>query len=114
MEKNGSKEFKGNYDYYIAHNVENEVIKATKEKNNSYREKKAKESQERKIANKIKKIEEEIAQNDSEIARLEEISLSSEIGADYEKAMEISEKIAEFKAKNEELFEEWTSINKLT
>ena len=114
LEKNGSKEFKGNYDYYIANNVENDVVKETKEKNNSYKEKKAKESKERKIANRIKKIEEEIAQNDAEIARLEELSLSPEIGANYEKAMEISAQITDLKAKNEVLFEEWTSASEST
>ncbi len=111
LEKTGTKEFKGNYDYYLAHDIVNEVQKDIKEKNTSYKERKEKEALERKKANRIKKIEEEISQNEEEISRLEKLSLSQEIGADYEKAMEISKQISDLKEKNEELFEEWSSIN---
>ncbi len=111
LDKNGTKEFKGNYDFYLAHDIPNEVQKEVKEKNTSYKERKEKEALERKKANRIKKIEEEIAKNDEEIAKLEEQSLSPEIGANYEKAMEITAQIADLKAKNEELFEEWSKIN---
>ena len=111
LDKNGTKEFKGNYDFYLAHDIPNEVQKEVKEKNTSYKERKEKEALERKKANRIKKIEEEIAKNDEEIAKLEEQSLSPEIGANYEKAMEITAQIADLKAKNEELFEEWSRIN---
>ena len=111
LEKTGTKEFRGNYDYYLAHDIVNEVQKDIKEKNTSYKERKEKEALERKKANRIKKIEEEISQNEEEISRLEKLSLSQEIGSDYEKAMEISKQISDLKEKNEELFEEWSSIN---
>ena len=61
--KNASKEFLGNYDYYIQNNVE-EVVKVVKEKNLSYKEKKEQEAAIRKKNNRLKKLEEEIAINE--------------------------------------------------
>ncbi len=111
LEKEGTKEFKGNYDFYLAHDEKKEAIKEVKEKNTSYKEKKEQESQERKRKNRIAKIEEEIAKNDAEIAKLEELSLSQEVGTDYEKALEISQKISELQRANDELYEEWGELN---
>ena len=111
LEKTGSKEFKGNYDFYLANDIKEEAVKEVKEKNLSYKEKKEKESQERKRNNRIAKIEEEIASNDVEIKRLEALSLSSEVGTDYEKALEISQKIEELQRANDKLYEEWGELN---
>ncbi len=111
IEKTGSKEFKGNYDFYLQNDIIKEEIKEVKEKNTSYKEKKEKESLERKRANRINKIEEEIAKNEEEISKLEKESLKPEIGSDYEKALEITNKIAELKEANEKLFEEWSELN---
>ncbi len=112
IEKDGSKEYKGNYDFYIQNEMNSQVEKKeVKEKNVSYKEKKEKEAQERKKQNRIKKLEEEISKNEEEISRLEELSLSPEVGADYEKAMEITNLIAELKAKNDEMMAEWSTLN---
>ena len=112
IEKNGSVEFNGNYDFYIQNDLNRKNIeKPIKEKNTSYKEKKEREAQERKIQNRIKKIEEEIAKNESEISKLEKESLNPEIGSNYEKALEISEKISELKNLNDALYEEWSTLN---
>jgi ATP-binding cassette subfamily F protein 3 len=113
LDKTGAKEFKGNYDFYIQNDIIKEETKEIKEKNTSYKEKKEREAQERKRLNRIKKIEEEISNNEVEIAKLEALSLSSEVGSNYEKALEISQKIDGLKQKNEELFEEWSKSNLL-
>jgi len=112
IDKNGSKEYKGNYDFYLKE-CENEpqTQKVTKEKNTSYKERKEQEAKERKRQNRIKKIEEEIYQNESEIGLLEEESLKPEVGSNFEKAMEISEKISDLKKKNEDLYDEWNLLN---
>ena len=107
IEKSGSKEFIGNYDSYLEQDIEKEEVKEIKEKNTSYKEKKEKEALERKRQNRIKKIEEELSNNDEEIKNLEAESLKPEIGSDYEKALEISNKINDLKAQNDKLFEEW-------
>lgn len=111
IEKQGSKEFKGNYDFYVQHDVDNDTIKEVKEKNTSYKERKEREAIERKRQNRIKKIEEEMETNEEEIKKLEALSLSQEIGSNYEKALEISNKIAELKNINDKLFEEWSTLS---
>ena len=108
--KNGAKEFLGNYDFYMQNNVE-ETEKVVKEKNTSYKERKEQEAAFRKKNNRIKKIEEEIAINEEKIKDLEELFKSEEYATDYLKAMEVTEKINEFKKNNEELYEEWMNLN---
>lgn len=111
IEKDGSKEFKGNYDFYIQNDIIKEETKEIKEKNTSYKEKKEREAQERKRLNRIKKIEEYMAINEEEIYKLEQLSMSQEVGSNYEKALEISNKIIELKKQNDILFEEWSILN---
>ena len=97
ISKNGSEEFLGNYDFYIANsNLEN-AVKVVKE--------------ERKKNKRILNIEEEISKNEEEIASLEAEALKPEIGSDYERLMEITEQISQLKQKNETLFDEWTLLN---
>lgn len=110
ISKNGSEEYLGNYDYYVAHNNEMPEIKVVKEKNTSYKEKKQKEAEERKINNRIKKIEEDISKNEEEIALLEAESLKPEVGSNYEKVLEITEQISKLKQQNDILFEEWGEL----
>ena len=111
IEKDGSKEFKGNYDFYIQNDIIKEETKEIKEKNTSYKEKKEREAQERERLNRIKKIEEYMAINEEEIYKLEQLSMSQEVGSNYEKALEISNKIIELKKQNDILFEEWSILN---
>ena len=108
--KQGSKEFLGDYDYYISNNVE-EVEKIVKEKNLSYKEKKEQEAAIRKKNNKLKKLEEEIAINEEKIKELETLINTEEYATDYVKAMEVSNQIEELKNKNDLLYEEWLENN---
>lgn len=110
LNKDGAKEFLGNYDYYIQNNIE-ETVKVVKEKNLSYKEKKEQEAAERKRINRIKKLEEEIEKNETRIAELERLSLSEEYSTDYVKVMELSAKVEELKNQNEEYYKEWESLN---
>ena len=108
--KTGSKEFLGDYDYYIQNNLE-ETVKVVKEKNLSYKEKKEQEAAIRKKNNRIKKIEEEIAINEEKVKELEALAVSEEYATDYVKAMELTEQIGTLKNKNEQLYEEWMELN---
>ncbi len=111
IDKNGCREYIGNYDFYIAQEelIKND-IKEVKEKNTSYKEKKEREAQDRKRQNRIKKIEEEIAKNEEEIAKLKQLSLQPDISTDYEKLLEITNKINEYEDVNNNLYEEWNSL----
>lgn len=111
MEK--AVEFKGNYDYYISKYVPKEEINIKKESQNkvAYKEKKALEALERKRKNRIAKIEEEIS-NFEELIKNYEFELQKEENiADYEKAIEFTDKINEVKSSLENLYEEWENLN---
>jgi len=108
--KDGSKEFLGDYDYYIQNNIE-EAVKVVKEKNLSYKQKKEQEAVFRKKNNRIKKLEEEIATNEEKIKELESLAISEEYATDYVKVTEMTAEIEYFKTKNEELYEEWLALN---
>ncbi len=111
LNKNGSKEFKGNYDFYLEHDIEKENVEIIeKPKNTAYKEKKEREAQERKRLNRIKKIEEEMSRNEAKIADLEKILNDPQNSTNYEKLMEITNQINDIKSQNETLFEEWSEL----
>ncbi len=112
IEKDGSKEFIGNYDFYLANDIskEKETVEE-KPKNVAYKEKKEREALERKRLNRIKKIEEEMAENEAKIGELEDVLNDPNNSTDYEKLMEVSNEIESIKSTNEKLFEEWSNLN---
>ena len=55
----------------------------------------------------MKKLEESIAINEEKIHKLETLLFTDEYATDYQKAMEISNRIEELKKENEEKYEEW-------
>lgn len=108
--KDEAKEFIGNYDNYIQNFVE-ETVKVVKEKNLSYKEKKEKESLERKRKNKMLKLETLIEENENKIKELEQLSATEEYATDYIKAMEVTEQINELRQENEKAYEEWMELS---
>lgn len=111
IEKGGAKEFKGNYDFYIQNYVQkSEVAVVQNVRKNDYKERKAKEAEERKKLNAIKKVETQITQKEEKIKELEEKSLTDEYAKEYTKAMEIMNEINENKAVLEELYVEWENL----
>lgn len=111
IEKSGAKEFKGNYDFYIQNYVQkSEVAVVQNVRKNDYKERKAKEAEERKKLNAIKRVETQITQREEKIKELEEKSLTDEYAKEYTKAMEIMNEINENKAVLEELYVEWENL----
>lgn len=108
--KEGSKEFLGNYDYYIQ-NYEENVVKVVKEKNFSYKEKKEQEAAERKRKNQIARLEEALNQNEQKMKEFENLAKTEEYATDYIKAMEISRLIEELQIENEQIYEQWMKLN---
>lgn len=105
-------EFKGNYNYFIESFNKSTEEKETNKKvvNNSYKERKEQEAQKRKIANRISKIELEIENLENELKETEKLAETPEYGSDYEKAMELTNKIQEINEKISSLYEEWESL----
>ena len=85
-----------------------ETVKSTKE--NDYFRKKAEESEKRKRKTRISRLEEEMEKCESEKAALEESLSADGVGGDYEKIVEISNKIAEVTDKYEKLYDEWATL----
>lgn len=105
-------EFNGNYDYFISKYEKNnlEETKVAKQSNNSYKERKEQEAAKRKLANRISKIESEIENLENKLLELETLSNTPEYGTDYQKAMELTNKIEEINRKISTLYEEWESL----
>lgn len=108
--KEGSKEFLGNYDYYMQ-NYEENIVKTVKEKNLSYKEKKEQEAAERKRKNQITRLEEALNKNEEKIKEFEKLAGTDEYATDYVKAMEISKQIEELQEENERIYEQWMELN---
>lgn len=107
IERDCAKEFKGNYDYYIQNYIKAPEEVATENvKKNDYKERKAREAEQRKKENAIKRLEKEITEIEEEIKKLEELSLTDEYAKEYTKAMEIVSRIEEEKTKLEILYEQ--------
>ncbi len=108
----GSKEYDGNYDFYLQQRtIGKDNNTYAKPKNISYQEKKAKEALARKKAHKIQMLEEQIEKNEKAIQELEALTMEESYATDYEKIMEITKQIDALKKENESNYEEWMSIN---
>ena len=111
LEKDGLRVYPGNYEYYLEKRTvktETEVISAPK-KDSSYKEEKAQKAEERKKKNRFIKVEAEIEETEKAIAEKNE--KLANIGADYQKAMELSAEIEKLETSLAALYEEWETLS---
>ena len=120
----------GNYDYYLEKKEEVEragFAALTANSNNSsddgitvpevsdtklsWQQQKEEQARERKRANALKKVEDEIAGLEDKAASLEEALSDPSIGTDLGKLMELNNKKAEIDTRLEELMEEWEVLS---
>ena len=119
--------YNGNYDYYLekkAERARNEAEKALQnpqkatvaapaqpisETKNDWLKQKEQQAAERKLANKIKKIETEIEETENAIAKADEDMAAC--GTDFSKANEIFAEKTKLEEKLEALFEEWEELH---
>ncbi len=120
--------YNGNYDYYLekkAERARNELEKALQnpqkttataapaqpisETKNDWLKQKEQQAAERKLANKIKKIEAEIEETENAIAKADEDMAAC--GTDFSKANEIFAEKTKLEEKLEKLFEEWEELH---
>ena len=116
LSKDGVKEYLGNYDYYYERTkAEAEQAKQTDEKRekpvNDYFLKKQQASLERKRQSGLKKAEAEIERLDSEIEEVQSLMASPEVSGDYERLLELTDKLEELQARLEEQYEIWESLS---
>lgn len=122
----GMIQYHGNYDYYLekkAERARNEAEKAKEnpQKNsprptapisdtkNDWLKQKEQQAAERKLANKIAKLEQEIEETETAIAQADEDMTAA--GTDYAKAQEIFTEKSKLEEKLQELYTQWEELN---
>ncbi len=104
----------GNYDTYLEFKEDNQkpVEKEKKEttKVNTYKLQKEQQALERKRNSRISKIEKEIEEKENEISEIQSLLELSETSADYEKLLELTEKLDSLKNELDELYSDWEEL----
>ncbi len=113
MKPDGFETFDGSYDDYCTIILGENAVKQIKPKNNvnDYKLRKERESNINKLKGKISRTEAEIDRLDSEISDLNAQLSTPEVSAEYEKVIEITEKINKATEDQMLLMEEWESMN---
>ena len=115
----GTTLYLGNYDAYLEARQKQEAAKAAAEAENEnavpkantvYKQKKERASEIRKRRVALSKCEREIEAAEAEIDTLNEQLSNPETASDYEKMMEITNKITEQKALADSLMNDWTEL----
>ena len=118
----GTTLYLGNYDAYLEARQKQEAAKAAAEAENEnavpkantvYKQKKERASEIRKRRAALSKCEREIEAAEAEIDTLNEQLSNPETASDYEKMMEITNKITEQKALADSLMNDWTELTLL-
>ena len=112
LDENGTQEFIGNYDQYIAASRQKTVEEAenTVVKPNEYKLQKERNAAIRKEKAEMRRHEAQIDEIETEIGELEQELLKPEVASDYQAAMEITEKIGALTRKNDELYQQWSIL----
>ncbi len=117
LDKNGVKEYLGNYDYYFEHvKAENQAETSTEQKpkqkpQNEYFLNKQRASEERKRQTKLKKTEAEIERLDGEIERVSALLATEEVASDYERLIELTNELEQLNSEQEKQYEIWEELS---
>ncbi len=112
--KSGVEDFGNDYDEYLARleAIKSQLAALPKEKEqeDSYKQRKLKESERRKLSAACRRAEADIAKTEEEIEAAQAELGKPETSADYEMVIELTEKIDELNLQLEALMEEWESL----
>ena len=120
LNKDGIKEYLGNYDYYLEKTNESfdkgifkEAEKKTSngKKPNDYNLKKEKQSNIRKAKTRLKRCEDSIVETEKEIEEAQELMQSEEALNNYEKLLEFTNELERLNLELEKLYEEWELVS---
>lgn len=118
MTPDGVTEYLGNYDYYLER-TKSEIGEAKAEKaavnkekpQNDYFLQKQKQSEERKRRTRLSKAEAEIERLDGEIEKTQALLSSEEVAADYEKLIELTNRLEQLQQEQEEQYLIWEELS---
>lgn len=119
LKPEGMTEYLGNYDYYMEKRLEKsgqdsgKTHTETKKSTGAidYKMKKEMQAQERKRRSMLKKTEQEIEETELEMEKVNEQLADPQVTSDYQKLIELSGKLEELKAKQEQLYEQWAELS---
>lgn len=113
LESGGIEEYQGNYDDFLEKRRQAEAPEKAEKlppKQNDYKLRKQRESELRKLKTQVRKAEEEIDRLDRETADLAALLSQPEVASDYEKTLELTQRLEELKTQQEELMETWETL----
>lgn len=117
MEKHGFKEYLGNYDNY-AEKVKNQAVQSQEVKTekeskgkNDYQLQKQEQAEERKRKTQLAKTEKLIEQLEVEIEETNTLLQSEEVISNYEKLMELTEKLDDLNIQLENAYDLWGELS---
>jgi len=123
LQREGSTEFLGDYDYYLEKKLEQEELlelskitngnkaAAAETDKNSYQLDKEAKKIERQRLRRIEEIEKLIEELEQQVAKQEELLCDPEVFQDHEKVYSLNTEIQSYKDQMEELMEEWTELS---
>ncbi|MCQ2483724.1 MAG: ABC-F family ATP-binding cassette domain-containing protein [Clostridia bacterium] len=117
LSSDGLTEYLGNYDYYIerksASSTQAAPVKSAQpvKKVNDYKFKKEQAAELRKMKTQLTKTEEQIALTEAEIEEIQELMNLPETQSDYEKIIELTEKLQQKNDNLEDLYSLWEELH---
>ncbi len=112
LENGNLSSFEGSYDEYVQSiSVPDKKPEKTEKKPNEYQLRKQQESEQRKLKTRISRLEKEIEDTEEEKSKIQSLLQAPETAADYEKLVELTEKLDEINRKQDLLYEEWESLS---
>lgn len=115
MRTGGLENYVGNYDYFLEKFKQSpdkkEVVRVSNKEN--YLEQKRMESEKRKNASKIERLEKKIGEIEEQIKQKNTLLSSDEYATDYVKAGELSLQIDELEHELEECYNEWETLSNI-
>jgi ATP-binding cassette, subfamily F, member 3 len=107
------EQYLGNYDYYAEKATVDRQEAAPEEtpKNNDYKQRKERESEERRLKGRIKRCEDSIEELEKKTACINAALALPETAVNYEKVMELSAELERLRLKQEELLAEWEDMH---
>lgn len=109
---NGTKEYNGNYDYYLEKSSEKQIktpVKTVSKGNLSYEQDKRERAEKRKLLKDLEKTEKEIADIEALLEEMKEELQNT--GSNYIKAAELTDKIETQEQRLESLYERWEELS---
>ena len=114
LTEDGTQEYLGNYDTYLEKRRDLPAAQQAEKPEprvNEYKKKKERESELRRMRTALRRLEEEIAENESEQAQTQARLQDPEVSGDYQAALDLSQQLEALRAACEERYARWEALS---